>query len=140
MAMVLTFQGGGLVMAQDNPPPPKPGGMGGKMFEGVSPADKEKFMAARKKAMADNPDLLKEQDALRAEGEAIRDGTSQETFQEFGPKMKAHEEKVRAAMLKEDSTLQPIFDQIDKNRAAMRGQWKQKQGDGGTPPPPPPGQ
>jgi hypothetical protein len=97
------------------------GGMrGGRMLSFLSAEDKAKFLAARQKAMADNPDLKAEGESLMKEGKAVHDGTATpEDKQALLEKFMAYQQKLHDAMLKEDPTLQPIFDQIKQHMGQM---------------------
>jgi len=105
-----------------------------RMLAFLSPADREKFIAARKKALDENPDLKAEDDALMKE----RPGpdASKEDRQAYREKWMTHQQKLRQVMLKDDPSLASIFDEIDKHRSQMRAQ--QQDSNGGNPPPPPP--
>lgn len=105
-----------LFAADTATPAPAPATHGQGNF--LSAEDKAKFDAAKTKALADNPDLKTEQEALTKSRPAK--GAAKEDRQAFKEKMTAFQQKLRAAMLKEDSSLQPIFDQMDKHEAEMR--------------------
>lgn len=100
-----------------------------KMLAFLSGEDRNKYIDAKNKALADNPDLKTEQDDLIRERPAP--SASQDDRQAFWAKMKDHQQKLREAMLKEDPTLQPIFDAIDKHMTELREQ-RQKTTSGGA--------
>jgi hypothetical protein len=81
------------------------------MIAFLTPDQQQQYAKARAKALEDNP-------ALKAEGEDIMKqvlasgGQPDPTLIE---KVRAHREKLRQAMLKEDPTLTPIFAEIDKH-------------------------
>lgn len=95
----------------------------------LSTDDRNKYLDAKSKALVDNPDLKTEQDALITQRPAR--GASQDDRQAYMEKMKDHQQKLRDAMLKEDPTLQPIFDEIDKHIADLKEQ-RQKAASGAT--------
>jgi hypothetical protein len=132
VGLVIGVSGGpNRLMAQDTT---EKGPPGQRMLSFLSPADKEKFLAARKKVMEANPDLKTEGEELMKEGKDMRGGdAAPEDKQEFFEKFMAYQQKVRAAMLKDDPSLQSIFDQMDQHRSQMRAQHQK---DGGGPPPP----
>jgi len=105
-----------------------------RMLAFLSPADRDKFTAARTKALDDNPDL-KAEDAIMMKQRPGPDA-SPEDHQAYREKWMAHQQKLRQIMLKDDPSLAAIFDQIDKHMSQMRAQ--QQGGPGGNPPPPPP--
>ena len=131
----LVFFRSGILSAQDtnnqNPPPRdhQP-----PMLEFLSSADRDKAMKAHMKALEDNPNLKAEDMALMKQ----RPGpdASQEDRRAYREKWMTHEQKIRQAMLKEDSSLGSIFEQIDKHMSQMRAQHENSSG--GKPPPPPP--
>jgi hypothetical protein len=93
--------------------------------------DRNKYLDAKSKALVDNPDLKTDRDALITQRPAR--GASQDDRQAYMEKAKDYQEKLRDAMLKEDPTLQPIFDEIDKHMADLKEQ-RQKGAGGATPP------
>jgi hypothetical protein len=86
------------------------------------PEDQQtEVLDAYKKAITDNADLLKEEEDFRANHPDFATATPADK-QAFMQKMRAHQEKLRAAMLKEDPKLDPILDKIEEHRKEMRGQ------------------
>jgi hypothetical protein len=84
------------------------------------PAEQQtEVMAAYHKAIADNPDLLAEEKDLRASRPDFQTSTEEERMA-FVDKMRAHGEKLRAAMVKEDPKVEPILTKIDEHHQAMR--------------------
>ena len=72
------------------------------------------------KALTDDPDLNAENDALKEQfADVMANGTSAQK-QALLVKVDAHRQKLRAAMLKEDPSLGPIFAQIDKSMSEMK--------------------
>ncbi len=86
------------------------------------PEDQQtEVLDAYKKAITDNADLLKEKEDFRANHPDFATATPADK-QAFMQKVRAHQEKLRTAMLKEDPKLDPILDKIEKHRKEMRGQ------------------
>jgi len=129
----------GNLPAQDGgnppPPPPPPKDPQARALAVLSPSDRDKFIAAHKKALEENSDLKTEEDALRDQHPGP--DASKEDHEAFHEKWMAHQQKVRQVMLKDDPSLASIFDQIDKHMSQMRAQ--QQNSSGGNPPPPPDG-
>ncbi len=72
------------------------------------------------KALADDPALNAENDALKEQfADVMAHGTAAEK-QALLVKVDAHRQKLRAAMLKEDPNLDPIFAQIDKSISQLK--------------------
>jgi hypothetical protein len=95
-------------------------------FAILSPADKEKFLTARTKALDENPDLKAEGEDLKRQGELQGTAATQEEKQAFSQKITAHQQKLRAIMVQDDPTLQSIFDQFDKKLGEMRAEVRKK--------------
>jgi hypothetical protein len=102
-----------------------------RMLAFLSGEDRNKYLDAKAKTLADNPDLKTEQDELIRKHPAPN--ASKDDRQAFMEKWKDYSQKLREAMLKADPTVQPIFDEIDKHMADLREQ-RQKSANGGTPP------
>jgi hypothetical protein len=85
----------------------------------LSEADEARVKSAHAKALADNPELGQEEQSLRDSRPDFQTATTDE-LQAFMEKVRTYEEKMRQAMLKEDSTIGPILAQIDKHRSEMR--------------------
>jgi hypothetical protein len=103
------------------PPAGKPGGM----LSSLSEEDKAKLIKARTEVLQSNPDLKAEQDDLMKQREAMRANpdAAPEDKMALYQSMMAHEQKMKAAMLKVDPTLQPVLDKLDaemKQRMAQR--------------------
>ena len=92
---------------------------------------------AREKALENNPALKKDGEDLARQGIALMSGSPDAKTpaqrQAFLEKMNSHRQKLRAAMLKEDPTLQPIFTKIDEHISEMKA--KQLGGMQGSPSP-----
>lgn len=78
----------------------------------LTPEQQEQYAKARARALQDNPDLAAEGKTVAEQGLAAR---SPEDVQTFRERMISHRQKLRAAMLKEDATLGPIFAEIDQH-------------------------
>ncbi len=85
----------------------------------LTPAERQQLETAKKAVLEANPDLKKQAEDLRAERKTLRaDGNATpDQKQALMEKWMAFEESLRAPELKQDPTLQPIFDKID---AAMK--------------------
>lgn len=109
------------LQAQTNAPDAGAGGEkhGHRMIEFLSPADQDRVINAYTKAIADNADLKSQEKALRKQRAEFEDANlaGRRNFRE---KVRTFQQKLRLAMLKEDPTLGPILDQIDKHRSEMR--------------------
>ena len=90
-----------------NAPPSREMGM----ISFLTPAQQEQYAKAHAKALADNPTLKAEGDALKKQIMANGEHQDQATIE----KMNSHRQKLRQAMLKEDPTLGQIFAEIDKH-------------------------
>jgi hypothetical protein len=78
------------------------------------------YAKARVKALADDPALNAENDALKEQfADVMVHGTPAQK-QAMMEKVDAHRQKLRQAMLKEDANLGPIFDQIDKSMSELK--------------------
>jgi Skp family chaperone for outer membrane proteins len=86
-------------------------------------ADQDRVVAAHTRALADDPKLKAQEDALREESKHLQEANSADRMA-FMEKRRSYEQRVRQAMLKEDPTLGPILDQIDQRVSAMRAQWE----------------
>lgn len=104
-----------------------PGGPGGGGFfaAGLNDEERQKLMAAREKAFADNPSLKTEGEELRGMREKVQSGAM--TKEDAFAKMKAFGEKVDAALVKADPSIAPI---LEKRNAAMKERWAGKKGPG----------
>jgi hypothetical protein len=115
----------GMAYAQDA------GGTGGRGHLGfLSAEDRQHLMRVRQQVLADNPDLKTEQESLMKEREYVKNKGSDATAddkQTLRNNFLAHSEKMEAAMVKADPTVQPIIDQI---KAKMKERYEQRAGDG----------
>jgi hypothetical protein len=99
-----------------------------RMLSSLTPAEKDQIIAARTKAMADNPGLQTEEMGLMEKGMMLQsDSTTPEDREEFRSAMKDHVQKVRAAMLKADPTIQPILTKLEAQGAKMRAEQQGSQ-------------
>jgi hypothetical protein len=115
----------GMAYAQDA------GGTGGRGHLGfLSAEDRQHLMRVRQQVLADNPDLKTEQESLMKEREYVKNKGSDATAddkQTLRNNFLAHSEKMEAAMVKADPTVQPIIDQV---KAKMKERYEQRAGDG----------
>ena len=87
----------------------------------LTPDEQVQYAKARGKALADNPDLKAEGEKVAQEGaQAMSASATAADRQAFIEKMNSHRQKLRAAMLKEDATLEPIFTKIDQHISEMK--------------------
>ncbi len=125
------------------PPPAPPAGAPDKPHHGfgaiLTPDEKAQLKKAHDAALAADPTLKTEEDKLASERETIKDASDADK-QAYFAEAKAFHEKMKAAELAIDPTLQPIFDKMDKAKQEFKAKHAGAGGDGGsgTPPPPPP--
>jgi hypothetical protein len=86
----------------------------------LTSAQQEQYAKARAQALTDNPTLKSEGETLMKQGESVMANGSAADKQGFIEKMNSHRQKLRAAMLKVDPTLEPIFAEIDKHISEMK--------------------
>jgi hypothetical protein len=89
----------------------------------LTPAEKQQLLKVRQQVISSNPDLETERDAIRKQKQALKDGTA--TPQQkiaLLKEIQAHQEKMKAAMLKIDPTLGPV---IDKVNASVKQEFQQ---------------
>jgi len=92
----------------------------------LTPGQLKEYANARVKALAGDPKLNAENDALKEKFAAVMAHGTPAQKQDLLVQVDAHRQKLRAAMLKEDPNLSPIFAQIDKSMSELKS--------GGTPP------
>jgi hypothetical protein len=93
--------------------PPQPSSAATNPLAILTPDQQVEYAKARAKALADDPLLDAENDALKAQyADVMLHGTPAQK-QAILEKVDAHRLKLRQAMLKEDPNLGPIFAQID---------------------------
>jgi hypothetical protein len=113
----------GMAYAQDA------GGMGGHgHLSFLSAEDRQHFMRVRQQVLNDNPDLKTEQESLMKEREYVKNKGTDATADDkktLRNNFMAHSEKMEAAMVKDDPTVQPIIDQV---KAKMKERFQQKSG------------
>jgi len=90
-----------------------------------------RLLKARQQVLDSNPDLKAEGDALKKQGQALKGGdATPEDKMDFLQSMQAHQQKMKAAMLKIDPTLGPIIDQAEADMK-QKMQARAAQGGGG---------
>jgi len=141
-ALALCAVGVSTTVAQTNstpppqPPPPHEHGFRGPP-PGVSKEDWDKLQKTKKEVIESTPDLKAQQDAFKAEREKMKanrengEKPSDADRKAAMDKMKAFEEQVKAAVIKQDPSLAAVYDAIEKARAEAH---KDK---AATPPPAP---
>jgi len=90
------------------------------MISFLTPAEQKEYAVARAKALADNPGLKSEGENLLKQGASVMASGTAEDKSGFMEAMRVHRDKLRAAMLHEDPTLEPLFALIDKHIAEMK--------------------
>ena len=118
----------------DNPPPPGGGGPGGPgghhdHMRFLTDAEKAELKKAHDAAIAADPSLATEEEALKAAHEAGTPPTEDQKAQ-----FKAFHDKLDAAMIKADPAVEPIIAKIKAHHPHGPG------GDKDGPPPAPPAQ
>jgi hypothetical protein len=98
-----------------------------RMIGFLSPADQDRVMNAYNKALANNAILKSEADNLMLQAQDLQ-GATPEVRQAFMEKLRSHQEKVRKAMLKEDPSLTPVLNKIDKHISQLRAQRQKEMG------------
>ncbi len=106
--------------------PGGPGGPGGFFGANLTEEEKQKLMAAREKALADDPSLKATGEELRGMREKVQSGAM--SREDAFAKMKEHNDKMNEAMIKADPSVAPI---IEKIKADMKQRWAGKKGPGG---------
>jgi hypothetical protein len=115
------------------PPTIPPRVLNSPMFSTLTDADKTKFGDDYTKAMIANPDLLQEGKDLMGKAHAMH-GTnpSPSDRQAMHDAMKAYFDKVRAAIIGVDPTVEPILMRIDVQQRKMHDAWKEAHPDAGN--------
>ncbi len=105
----------------------------------LTPAQQLQYAEAHQKALEHNPGLKSEGETLIKQAVVLTNQSPSADKQAFLEKMNSHRQKLRAAMLKEDPTLSPIFKEIDQHISELRAQAAAAQNPAGTTSPPPAG-
>jgi hypothetical protein len=104
---------------------PSPNSMMAQVMSVLSPAEKDQLMAARQKAMTNNPNLQTEEMDLMQKGMALQAGTATDADKDaFRTEIKAHADKVRAAMVAADPTITPVLQKVEAEAAKLRAQYQ----------------
>jgi hypothetical protein len=108
--------------------PPVTNPMMQRMLSSLTPDEQNQIIAARTKAMADNPGLETDEMSLMEKGMMLHsDSATEEDKQAFRAELKDHVQKVRDAMLKADPSIQPILAKLEAATAAMQAQHQAAQ-------------
>lgn len=91
-------------------------------FTFLSADDKAKLLKAHDEVIAKSADLKAEEESLEQQQMALMDASAPDR-KAFFTSLMDYEKKMRVAMLQVDSTLQPVFDQIEQH---FRGKFKQQ--------------
>lgn len=95
------------------------------MFSTLSDSDKTKLSTDYTTAMTNNPDLVQEQKDLFEKGRALHHGNGTDADREaFHKAFKDHMDKVRAAIIAADPTIEPVLMRIDQQIAKMKADWE----------------
>jgi hypothetical protein len=117
MVVLLSFFAPAVLRAQTNgaaPAKPAGGSPERQALAILTPEQQLEYAEAHAKALADDPALKAENDALKEEyARVMTQGTAAER-QAIMEKVDSHRQKLRQAMLKEDAKLGPIFAKIDE--------------------------
>ncbi len=109
-------------------PPPNASAMADQVTSTLTPAEKTQLMDVRMKAMAANPDLQSEEMGLMQKGMALQSGGATDADKAaFRDAIKQHADKVRAAMVKVDPTIEPVLAKIEAQIAKMRSEYQPPQ-------------
>jgi hypothetical protein len=109
-------------------PPPSASSMANQITSTLTPAEKTQLMDVRMKTMAANPDLQTEEMGLMQKGMALQSGGATDADKmAFRGEVKAHADKVRAAMVKLDPTIEPVLAKIEAQIAKMRTEYQAPQ-------------
>jgi len=121
VVLVLTFFASALLDAQTNAAPANAAAAAERQALSIlTPDQLKEYADARVKALADDPALNAENDALKQQFADVMANGDAAQKQELLVKVAAHRQKLRQAMLKEDPNLGPIFAQIDQSMSAMK--------------------
>ncbi len=85
----------------------------------LSAEDRQHLMRVRRQAIEGDPELKSEQESLKQEWQSLKAKGSDATADDketLRNKLRAHNERLDAAMLKIDPSIQPILDQIKAHR------------------------
>jgi hypothetical protein len=106
------------------PAPPSSNSMMDQVTATLTPAEKTQLSNVRIKTMQDNPDLQKEELALMQKGMAMQSGgeITDADKMAFHDEIKSHADKVRAAMIKEDPTVEPIMLKVEAQITKLRAE------------------
>jgi hypothetical protein len=118
LAIVLSFFAPALLHAQTNAAP-----AASPEAQALSILTRDQiteYATARAKALTDDPALKAEGDVLKQQFADVMEHGTPVQKQAILEKVDAHRQKLRQAMLKEDSNLGPIFAQIDKSMSEIK--------------------
>ena len=98
---------------------------GGGHLSFLSADDRQHLLRVRQQVLEQNPDLKTEQESLQKERQYVRDKGADATSDDkamLRNNFMAHNEKMSAAMVKADPTVQPILEQVKEH---MKQRWGQ---------------
>lgn len=129
LAGVAAFSG--MARGQDAGGAPGGGAERGHRLDFLSREDKLHLLRVRRQVLESNPDLKAEGQSLRKEAQSERSGGATTDKAALRSSIRAHREKMDAAMVKADPTVQPILEQI---KAHLKERFSGAGGDdAGTP-------
>jgi len=103
------------------------------MFSTLTDGDKAKLSADYTTAMTNNPDLVQEQKDLFEKGRSMWHSKASDADREALHKaFKDHMDKVRAAIIAADPTIEPVLMRIDQQIAKMKADWEAAHPDAGA--------
>jgi hypothetical protein len=117
---ILSLTGMFCLHAQTNPAPTTAAPVESKALSILTPDQIKEYATARQKALADDPALNAENDALKAQYADVMLHGDAVQKQAVLEKVDSHRQKLRAAMLKEDPNLEPVFKRIDASMSEMK--------------------
>ena len=109
-------------------PPPSAASMADQVTSVLTPAEKTQLTDVRTKAMAANPDLQTQQMDLMQKVAAMQEGSATDADKTAlrGEAMQ-FQQKVRAAMVKIDPTVEPVLEKVEAQVAKLRAQYQAPQ-------------
>jgi hypothetical protein len=111
--------------AQAAPGARTPQAMMTQVLSVLTPAEKDQLMAAQQKAVLDNPNLQTEAMDLGQKNMALQSGTATEADkQAFQKQAEAYANKVRAATIKADPTVEPIIVKVEAQLHKLRAEYQ----------------
>lgn len=132
--LTLSLGGAGVVSAEPSTQPPPPGapapdGRPHKRMGFLTPEEQTKLENARKQALANDPSIQADMDAIKQQRELAKQSGVKPTPEErqaMMAKMKGLKEKTDAAMVKADPSIAPIMEKIKAHHQEMMQKFGEK--------------